>query len=459
MLTDLLKSFRSDILPEPQLINGQPVKTVEVGVAGTQVYGGYFNEDYLSQLHGRHWMDLQDQMRRSDSQIRMLLSCIKLPIKSSNWTVKKLDDSPEAELQKLLFEKAFFKDTGKSWKRTLGEILTCTDFGFSLMEATYQAKFDDPDLGTYNTLKSLAWRSQRTIERWIIDNNGVLQYVQQIAYGDEGKISDIDARFLVHFAPDMEGDNYEGISTLRFIYGNWLRKNHYLKLMASGIEKSAIPVPVVTIPSGKENSPELATLKKVLQTYTSNQANYITLPAGWEWDTVTLTFDVEKMKSALEFENMEMMNSALASFLMLGQGGTAGNKALGGTLSDFFKMSQQYLADHISEQLNEKIGQKLLDMNYGPNTKRLVSLECDGLSEQADIALSEIMRNLTQASVIKPDAELEDNMREKYGLPPRDESTSAEYKPAAPAPVGQAPQLAESRWPRPKITARALRKE
>lgn len=447
ILTNFL-GYGNKAIAEPPQINGQPVKIVEVGVAGTQIYGGYLNEDYLAQQHGRQWMDKQDQMRRSDAQIRMLLSCIKLPIKSSKWTIKKEEETPEAELQKLLYEKALFKDIGKSFKRLVGEILTCVDFGFSLLEVTYQAKIDDPDLGSYNTLKALSWRSQRTIERWVVDNTGQLQYVNQISYGDTGRIDNMDARFLVHFAPDMEGDNYEGISTQRFIYGNWLRKNHYLKLMASGIEKSAIPVPIVTVPSGKETSPEYENMKKVLKAYTSNQMNYITVPAGWTIDTIKLDFDVEKMKSALDFENHEMMNSALASFLMLGQGGTAGNKALGATLSDFFKMSQQYLADHITEQINEKVFQKLLDMNFGPNTKRLVSLECDGLAEKADVAFSEIIKNLTgNVAPIKPDEKLENYLRDEYDLPEKDSTTEDEYKPTpAAGSDNMRPQLAESRW-------------
>lgn len=460
ILTNFLNFNKSAEMPAPQMINGQPVKTVEVGVAGTQIYGGYFNEDYLGQLHGRQWMDTIDKMRRSDAQVQMLLKCIKLPIKSADWKVQKLEESPEADLQQKLYENVMFRDTGKSFKKTLSEILTCIDFGNSLMETTFGVKFDDPDLGTYNTLKSLSWRSQRTIERWVVDRNGALQYVLQIAYGDEGRMVEIDSRFLLHFCPDQEGDNYEGIAACRYIYGNWLRKNHNLRLMASGIEKSAIPTPVLKVPAGKENSDEYRAAKKMLQAYTSNQSNYLTFPAGWELDVKQLVFDVEKMKSAIDFENQEMMNSALASFLIMGQHkGSSGNRALSNDLSDFFKMSQQYIADHITEQLDEKLFQKILDMNFGPNTKRLVSLTCDGLAEQADVAWSEILMNLTKSGVVKPDRELEESVRDDFGLTPVDEATQKDYAPPVttePKPAGN-PQMAET-WQKVRLSKETLRR-
>lgn len=459
ILTNLLPGYNDKKDVDVRILNGVPVKTIEVGVAGTQIYGGYLNEDYQAQLHGRQWADKQDEMRRSDAQIHMMLSCIKLPIRSSSWVVKTLEDSPEAELQKRLYEKVLFEDNNKSWKRLIGEILTCVDFGFSLLEKTFRVKMDDPEFGTYNTIKSLGWRSQRTIERWIVDKDGVLQKVVQIAYGDTGRLDEMDAEFLIHFSPNMEGNNYEGISALRFVYGNWLRKNFYLRLMASGIEKYAIPTPILKTPAIRSEE-DYAKAIKILKAYTSNQSNYLTFPEGWELTVQANQFDVEKMKTAIELEDQGIMNAALASFLTLGQGSSSGNRALGDTLSDFFKMSQQYLADHIAEQLDQRLFQDILDMNYGAKTKMLVKLECDGLSEQADLAWSEILRNLTQAGVVRPDQKLEEYVRDQYGISPIDESTQPEYEKKSAAPNAGSPvnvQMSEGKWPR-KINREMLKK-
>lgn len=401
-------------------INGEPVKVVEVGSSGTEIYGGYLSEEYLSELTGRTWADTVDKMRRSDGNVIMTLRALKLPLKSSNWYLNTKEKSEEAELQKKLLEKAIFEDTGRSFTKLLGEILTMLDFGYSLFEITFKPKLNDPELGHYNTLKSIAYRSQRTIERWNIDKGGNVISVTQLANGDTGKNVDMDARFLIHFSPDQEGDNFEGISVLRGMYGSWLRKNHFLKLLAAGIEKYAIPIPTLEVPPGKENSEEYKSAIRALKAYTSNQSNYITFPQGWKIDIKTTTFESEKVRSTIDFENKEMVNSILAAFLLLGQGSSSGNRALGDTLSDFFAQTLQYVADHIAEQFQEKIFKPLIKMNFG-DRPCLVELRCDGLDEKADKAWAETIKTLTDAGVVTKDNRLEVFIREKFKLPEREE--------------------------------------
>lgn len=406
-------------------IHGQPIKVIEVGSSGTEVYGGYISEEYLSELRGTDWADTVDKMRRSDGNVRMALNALKLPLKSSNWFISCKDDSEEAKLQKKLLEKALFEDTGRSFTKLLGEILTCLEFGYSLFEITFRPKLNDPELGHYNTLRSLAYRSQRTIERWNIDKSGNLISVLQLADGDFGKSVNLDARFLLHFSPDQEGDNFEGISILRGMYGSWLRKNHFLKLMAAGIEKYAIPIPVLEVPEGKENSPEYKNAINALKKFTSNQSNYITFPQGWKLDIKTTTFESEKVRNTIEFENKEMVNSILASFLILGQGGASGNRALGDTLSDFFGQTLTYIADHISEQIHEKVFKPLIKMNFG-DRPLLVELRCDGLQEKADKTWAEMISALITGGSVKYDRQLEEYVREKFKLPKIDEDTRVE---------------------------------
>jgi SPP1 gp7 family putative phage head morphogenesis protein len=405
-------------------VNGQPIKVIEVGSSGTEVYGGYISEEYLAELRGRDWADKVDQMRRSDANVRMSINSLKLPLKSSNWYFNKLEESPEAELQKLLLEKALFEDIDRSFTKLLGEILTCLEFGYSLFEITYKAKLGDADLGNYNTLKSISFRSQRTIEKWNIDQSGKVLTVTQLADGDVGRSVNLDARFLLHFCPDQEGDNFEGISVLRGMYGSWLRKNHFLKLMAAGIEKYAIPIPILEIPEGKESSPEYANAIKALQKYTSNQSNYITFPQGWKLDIKTTTFEAEKIRNTIEFENREMVNSILASFLILGQGGASGNRSLGDTLSDFFAQTLRYIADHISEQMEQAILKPLVKMNFG-DRPLLVEFRCDGLDEKADKVWADTLKVLTDSGVVNKDVKLEEFVRQKFKLPELEEILQA----------------------------------
>jgi SPP1 gp7 family putative phage head morphogenesis protein len=432
-LLDLILGRTNDPAPTPvetKNVRGVEVKVLEIGTPGTEIYSGYLNEEYLRELQGKDWADKVDMMRRSDANIRMVLNAIKLPLKSSPWTISVREQSEEAELQKKLFEKILFEDMNKSFTQLLGEILTCLDFGYSIFDITHAVK-SDSEIGSYNGLKSLGYRSQRTIDRWNLNDARDLETITQIAYGDEGGSFELDARFVLYFAPEREGDNFEGISILRACYGPWFRKNEFLKKLSIGIEKFAVPTAVLTTPEGVEGKPEFAAAKKALACYTSGATNYLILPKGYELDFNNVSVDVEKIRAAINAENQEMVNSILASFLLLGQNG-AGSLALGTSLSDFFSQTIQYVADHISEQFERKIFKPLVQMNFGHN-KILVDLKCDGLEHRANEAWASMVNGFIGTGAIKADADLEKNLREKLKLPP----AKGALEVAIDAPVGQ----------------------
>lgn len=420
-LLDLLIGRSSNPVPadvETKNVRGVEVKVIEVGTTGTEIYAGYLAEEYLKELTGKEWADKVDMMRRSDANVRMVLNAIKLPLKSSPWTITTKEKSEAADLQKKLFEKILFEDLNKSFTQLIGEILTCLEFGYSIFDITHAIK-NDSEIGGYNGLKSLAYRSQRTIDRWNLNDSADLETVTQIAYGDEGGTYELDARFLLYFSPEREGDNFEGISILRACYGPWFRKNEFLKKLAIGIEKFAVPTAVLTVPEGTEGKPEMNAAKKALQCYTSGATNYLILPKGFELTFNNVSVDVEKIRAAINAENQEMVNSILASFLLLGQNG-AGSLALSGTLSDFFSQTVQYIADHISEQFERKIFKPLCQMNFG-NDKVLVELTCDGLEHRANEAWANMVNGFISTGAIKADDDLEKNLRDKLKLPPKKE--------------------------------------
>jgi SPP1 gp7 family putative phage head morphogenesis protein len=417
------KAAQQNIEPtEPKLISrvrDVEVKTFEIGTTGTEINSGYLNEEYLGELQGKDWADKIDMMRRSDTNVRMVLNAIKLPLKSSPWDIAIKSDCPEelkeqAEHQQLLLKQILFSDLNKSFTALIGEILTCMDFGYSLFDITHSVK-TDKKLGTYNSLKSIAYRSQRTIERWNVDPSGDLNSVTQNAYGDLGGSFELDARFLLHFAPEKEGDNFEGISILRACYGPWFRKNVSLKKLAIGIEKYSVPTPTVETPDGAENSKEYAAIKNALRCYNSGENNFLIHPKGYKISFNNVTIDVDKIRKAIDAENQEMVNSILASFLLLGQNG-AGSLALSGDLSNFFAQTIQYIADHISEQFERKIFKSLMQMNYG-NDEVLVELKCDGLEHRATMEWSNMVNAFIQSGAIVKDEDLEVNLREKLKLP------------------------------------------
>lgn len=403
-------------------IGGTPVKVVEVGSTGTDIQSGYLFEEYLNDLQGKKAADIFDKMRRSDPKVKMILSAMKNPIKSANWEVAQIgEETREAEIQQAFIKHILFDDLGKTWKSFLHEALSMIDFGYSLFEITYKAQLNHKVWGSYNGIRSLAFRSQRTIERWEINRHGELQFVEQHAFGDNQKVVKIPAKYLLHFALEREGDNFEGISILRPAYGPWFRKNTFLKLIAAGIEKYAIPIPILEVPEGKQKSEEYKKALDSMKKYVSHQCNYLTVPFGWKITLQPNPFDASKIREVINAENVEIVNAALANFLELGQSGS-GSYALSFDLSDFFLGGLECVAEQVCETVNQQLIPHLINLNF-PDQDVLVQLKCSGISDRAGEEFSKIILNLVNSGSLKPDDRLEESLRTRYGLPEMDKAT------------------------------------
>jgi len=413
------------------------------GSSGTELFAGYFSEEYLQNLRGKKGAKIFDEMRRSEPQIAMLLNAVMNPIKAGVSQFEAAQDVPDGQLHKEFIE--FNAKEAIDWETHLHEALTFLMFGFSLFEVVHSVVIGHEKFGTFNGLKALAFRGQKTIERWIVERaTGQLTAVEQWTFSDpspQRAIVQMDSKFLLVFSLQKEGDNFEGVSALRPMYGPWFRKNLYLKIAAIGIEKSAIGTPIGTVPAGKEKSEDFAQFKTLLENFTAHENAYIIKPEGWDIEILKSEFDAEKVKSMIVLENTEMINSLVANFLALGTSGGSGSFALGTDLSDFFLTGIQNYANIIAGVWNRKLIPDLIKMNFGPQ-KSYPKLKFTGINDKAGKELAEIISSLTQSEAIKPDMPLEEFLRKQYSLPKADPTTVREVQPA-PAPMGA--QFSESR--------------
>jgi hypothetical protein len=403
------------------------------GVSGTDLFAGYFNEEYLQKLRGKRGAKIWDEIRRSESQVSMLLNAVMNPIKAGTWEFEAADPTlvPDAELHKDLI--AYIAKEQIDWETHLHEALTFLIFGFSLFEQVNNVVFNHPKFGTFNGLKGLAFRSQKTIERWVIDNStGDLKEVVQWVMGDVapsgGGLLSMDANFLLVFTLQKEGDNYEGISALRPMYGPWFRKNLYLKVMGIGIEKNAIGIPLGTIPAGKLQPGQEDNFKNILQNFTDHESAYLTVPEGWKIEILTNDFDPTKVKEIILMENTEMINCLVANFLALGTNGGGGAFALGSDLSDFFLSGIQIYANIIAGVWNRKLIPNLVKLNFGEQAA-YPKLKATNINDKAGKELAEILKSLIDGEAIKPDDKLEGFLRKVYNLPSADAATARDVKP------------------------------
>ena len=426
----------------------QDIKSIRVhyndlGSSGTQSYSGYPSEEYLSKIRMQQGADIYDQMRRSDPNVVMVLSAVSNLIKGAKWSFQPVDDSDEAMHQAEFLEHVFFNCLDQPWTQKLGEILTYLIYGNAAFEVTHKPFIGHEKFGNYIGLKSMSWRSPRTIDRFNLDpQTGQLLSVTQLAYGDLLRNINIPSEFIVLFTHNREGSMYEGISALRPIYGPWLRKNMYLKLMAIGIEKYAVPTPILDVPEGRESSDQFTQAIEVLQAYTTHQSAYMTKPEGWNLTFSQTGFDPEKLSKAIDMENQEMVRAFMANFMLLGSSSGSGSYALSNDLSDFFLGGIEYIANYISEEISRTVAKSLIDINFGPQ-ESYPQLKATGIRDRAGKELAEVIQLLTSSGVITKGPELEKELRRRYKLPELNEEeitpTSSTITPVTP-PETQVPE-------------------
>jgi len=396
----------------------------EYGFSGTEIFGGIFSEEYLQKLQGIPGAKEFDKMRRSEAQVAMLMSAIKNPIKSANWDIVSADNNDPKQneiaefVKAVLFEQLDF-DTFKH------EALTLIEFGFVVFEVVHNVILNHPRFGTRTGLAGLKFRSQKTISNWNLDKKtGALLNVEQQILSEVGKDCKIPGEFLLVMSQQKEGDNYEGISSLRPIYGAWIRKNLYLKLIAIGLEKYAIGTPVGTTPKTVGfATPEFEQFKEMLRSYTSNEHAFMILPEGYQIKLEFGSFDAEKVKSIILMENSEMVNAFVANFLALGMNGSGGAFALGTDLSDFFLSGIKQYADLICGPANRKLIPDLVKLNYGEQAK-YPTMKVTGINDKAGKEFADIVTLLIEKNAMKADDPLEEFLRKQYNLPKADPTTA-----------------------------------
>lgn len=422
------------------------VHTVPIGSSGTESYAGYPQEEYLDDLNGSEKAKIYDKMRRSDAQVKALLKAVRNPILAAAWDVEPAERTPDAEADAKLIKHILFECMEKPFEQFLSEALGIFDFGHSVFEVVDKVVLNHPELGSFNAIKSLGWRSPKTIERWNLDpQTDLLQSITQYSFGDLQKTVDIPAEFLIVFSLDKEGSLYEGVSAIRCCYGNWFRKNHYQKMNAIGIEKHAIPTPTIEVPEGKEDGEQFDNLIAALEAYMAHEKNYLTHPAGWKITLNNNVYDPQKVETSIDNEDKRMTKAFLANFLELGMNGF-GSQSLSFDLSDFFLKSLDHVASIISGEINRCLIPRLIQLNRGPRAK-YPKLRHSGISDKAGKELADIVSMLVEKKVVTADDPLEVHLRTRFDLPKMDPTTKRQFE--APKPlfslVERVRQLQESR--------------
>jgi len=390
---------------------------VPVGKSGTLVTADTIQNDYLIELLGEQGQEQYAKMLLSDSQIRKLYHAVSNPIKSANWDIEPVSDDPLDLEVAALIKQIIFHDMPDGWKSKLDEILTYPWHGHAVFEVVHKNRSDE-NFGDYTGLANLAFRDQRTLDKWVFSRDGVLEKIHQLQSGDIEVNDYMEAETLLIFYNEKKG-NDNGFAFCRMLYGNYKRKLLYKQLQAIGIEKGAIGVPVLNLPANIDlESPEYQAAVDQLEAYVLAENAYIILPDGYELKLdQSNTFDPARVQVAIKAENEEISGSLVGMWLEMGIGGNSAVGSSTGISADFFRDGIEYLADKITDPINLSLIPNLVRLNYGDKIKKYPTLAHNGIADEAGKELMEIVTGYTKNKVINPDEQLEDFIRKSHGLP------------------------------------------
>ena len=456
VFTNFIQSVRQRDLSK------KDVQDTALGTSGTELYAGNFTEEYLSKLLDDKGVEVFDQMRRSDGQVRMLLNVVKNPIKSATWTFTPVDESDEeieiAEFAKHVIMNDIVTKTGKrkTFSDFISEALTMIEFGHSVFEIVHKQVKGHKQFGDYLGIADLGFRHQRSILEWGLNRDGSIIYIRQLVNGDLGVDVDIPGQFLLVFSNEKEGDNYQGISMLRPCYGSWWRKNIYRKLQAIGIERAAKGVPIGIMPSRSETglTPEQyeaqrVTFQNIIDKLSAHDKNGVILGGDFDIKDLKLSHDADKVQKVITSENVEMSKAFLANFMELGLEQNGGSYSLGSDLSDIFLSGIEYIADYQCEKINLELVEPIIRAKYGERNA-YPKLVCKGINDKAGKEFADAIATLLDKGGLQQSPRLQKHLHELYNLPDLDEDIAEQdqqrlMNPPTPPSTPEPEQLTEKK--------------
>lgn len=309
---------------------------------------------------------------------------------------------------------------GVMWDDHLRLALLMLPFGFSPFAKWY-------DVGgspLRARLGGLDERLPQTISSIEVNDDGSLKGIMQ--YGAKDLIPAKDLQWYAH---DKEGSAWQGRSLIRECYGPWLLKHEMWRVLGQSSRRFGMGVPTVTAPPGSVPNDVTAAATLAAGYRAGDQAG-IGLPDGFKFDLTGLSGSVPDTLGFVRYLDAQMAASVLAEILNLDDSNT-GNRALGDTVIGLLQLSWKRTAKEITGPAT-RLNIEIVDNNWGED-EPVPAILCTDINRPE--ITSEAISQLTAARVLTPDIGMENDVRDRYNLPPIKEADRT--KAMTPAPVVQ----------------------
>jgi len=410
-----------------------PDKLAEVGVTGLKHSGGLIREEYLPELKGKKAIAVYREMA-NDPAIAPCLGVLKQLIRSVPITVKDGADELHGA-----FVRECIDDMSHTWADALSEILTCMQYGWSAAEIVYKqrkgeqsspgksSRFTDGRIGW----RKLAPRSQESRDKWIFDDEGGVQAMEQVTTMPSHRAT-IPIEKMLLFRLDSDKGSPEPSPILRGAYMPWFYAKRLRMFEGIGIERGLGGIPKIEAPAEVlsptatgNNATMRDQLIEIGKNIRSDEQAFVAIPSNRDasgnklYDISLITTSGGRgidIDTALSRYHRDCALTLLCDFILLGHE-KVGSFALADSKTSVTALAIAGWLDAILAVFNRHAIPRLLRMNGWSviDPPKLVrgDVESPNLSE-----LAAYIGALSGAGMaLFPDPELEDTLRRAASLP------------------------------------------
>ena len=372
------------------------------------------------------------KMGREDAQVTSVLRAVTLPIRRATWFVEPNgapDEIVAAVCEDLRLRakgedpnKPFAPRTGRvSWEKHLEQALKALQFGHMFFEQVYE-----PGLDGRERLVKLAPRWPGTIDKINVDDDGGLASIRQTALPSSSRVEGartIPVDRLVAYVFDDEGSQWLGKSVLRPAYKHWKLRDSLLRLELNTLDRNGMGVPVYTGSDvAMDPDKDLEDGQSIVEGFRSGEHSGASIPAGAKLQLLGTSGQLVSPREAIIYHDSMIAKSVLAHFLNLE--GKGGSYALAETQSDLFIQSLQTTAEWVADVATQHIVEDLVRVAFPEHTGLVPRISFDPIASKKEISAADLA-GLKNAGLILGDKDLEEDLRRRYTLPPKQKLSDA----------------------------------
>lgn len=408
------------------------------GISGTQLSGGVITgKENNTSLTGLNWINEAEEMLRTDPIVRRSWYMLKQTLLSASWRFEAgIENDPVAEELARFMNEAFGFDgystqMSMSFEDQLSYLLEFIPIGYRYAEEIYRVGLCSKGK-TRIFLDHYADREPSSHSKWLSRDNQRLDGVMQNVVGFSYTPEPIPANKLLLLTLNKTGSNFEGVGMLRPVWWYWRQKQRVSNLMCIGVDRWAIPTPVVKVDRSVAEQMGLTDgdidsmiddAEAQAQAFISTEQSYLVQNGAVSFDTfsaqpnlyASAPIDIIKLCDA------QISSAFQAQFADLGNTET-GARSVGEIHLSVFRRSAINLCDIITSAINgvDRRGAgtvgRLIRWNFGSvDPSKLPKLTHTGLDTD-DLAESiNSLPQLVTAGLLTPDDELERAIRDRLG--------------------------------------------